>query len=193
MKPARTGPLSSYLGTSITRLNSSQDQTQNFCKLQCHLHTQTCEQKKRSPAKSSRQKPRTRIPIQNASREFKSPAKGYERRWKKKKRNWITAREPTPCRATLAAARRRGGFWRRLGRAARDRCASGESGNGGGGQPRCPGQDGKRTRKGSKLRTSRSSGEDVFYYYRVIISFWACACLFMWRYQNLFRFFFFSL
>ena len=132
MKPARTGPLSSYLGTSITRLNSSQDQTQNFCKLQCHLHTQTCEQKKRSPAKSSRQKPRTRIPIQNASREFKSPAKGYGRRWKKKKRNWITAREPTPCRATLAAARRRGGFWRRLGRAARDRCAPGERGNGGG-------------------------------------------------------------
>ena len=61
MKPARTGPLSSYLGTSITRLNSSQDQTQNFCKLQCHLHTQTCEQKKRSPAKSSRQKPRISI------------------------------------------------------------------------------------------------------------------------------------
>jgi len=59
-----------------------------------------------------------------------------------------------------------------------------------GGQPRCPGQDGKRTRKGSKRRTSRSSGEDVFYYHRVIISFWACACLFMWRYQNLFRFFF---
>ena len=102
-----------------------------LCKLQCHLHTQTREQK-RSPAKSSRQKPRTRIPIQNASREFKSPAKGYERRWKKKKRNWITAREPTPCRATLAAARGRGGFRRRLRRAARDRCASGERGNGGG-------------------------------------------------------------
>jgi len=51
MKPARTGPLSSYLGTSITRLNSSQDQTQNFCKLQCHLHTQTCEQKKISGEK----------------------------------------------------------------------------------------------------------------------------------------------
>ena len=36
-------------------------------------------------------------------------------------------------------------------------------------------------------------GAFPFYYYRVIISFWACACLFMWRYQNLFRFFFFSL
>ena len=133
MKPVRTWPLSSYLGTSITWLNSSQDQTQNFAScsaISTHRRANKKDLRRKAPGRN--QGSASRIPIQNASRELKSPAKGYERRCGVKTRNWITAREPTPCRATLAAARGRGGFRRRLRRAARDRCASGERGNGGG-------------------------------------------------------------